>query len=148
MKICANCRDVCGRGCVIKGTRSATRSSNTKHSTNSRRTKSICTSTCSRQISSIRHWQSSAAQLHKVPVLRCSRCSVESPPGSSRYAVDLTWEGGAKSQGLKHTTRKYKVLRHKVGLFMSPFASWQNRLFGGFFGPSSVKRGRTHIVLA
>jgi len=27
------------------------------------------------------------------------------------------------------------------------FASWQNRLFGGFFGPSSVKRGRTHIVL-
>ena len=27
------------------------------------------------------------------------------------------------------------------------FASWQNRLFGGVFSPSSVKRGRTHIVL-
>ena len=27
------------------------------------------------------------------------------------------------------------------------FASRQNRLFGGFFGPSSVKKGRTHIVL-
>jgi len=30
------------------------------------------------------------------------------------------------------------------------FASWQNRLFlggGGGFGPSSVKKGRTHIVL-
>ena len=27
------------------------------------------------------------------------------------------------------------------------FASWQNRLFGVLFGPSSVKGGRTHIVL-
>ena len=27
------------------------------------------------------------------------------------------------------------------------FASWQNRHFGFFFGPSSVKKGRTHIVL-
>jgi len=27
------------------------------------------------------------------------------------------------------------------------FASWQNRLFGFFFDPSSGKRGRTHIVL-
>jgi len=27
------------------------------------------------------------------------------------------------------------------------FASWQNQLYGAFFGPSSVKRGRTHIVL-
>ena len=45
-----------------------------------------------------------------------------------------------------------RQLNHS-SFFMSPlgdiysFASWQNRHFWGFFGPSSAKKGRTHIVL-
>jgi len=41
----------------------------------------------------------------------------------------------------------YSYIHIFIRINIYSFASWQNRLFGFFFGPSSVKRGRTHIVL-